>query len=77
MAALQHERDVVQERSFIEFQARKWGLGNAQDQRFTLAQNAPPLPSNAPGSASVRLAPDPTPQTPLEAWLALLFGPSR
>jgi hypothetical protein len=77
VAALQHERDVVQERSFVEFQARKWGLGNAQDQRFSLAQNAPPLPSNAPGSASVRLAPDPTPQTPLEAWLSLLFGPSR
>lgn len=77
VAALQRERDVVQERSFVEFQARKWGLGNAQDQRFTLAQNAPPLPSHAPGSASVRLAPEPTPQTPLEAWLSLLFGPSR
>lgn len=77
VAALQRERNVVQDRSFVEFQARKWGLGNAQDQRFTLAQNAPPLPSDAPGSASVRLEPDPTPQTPLEAWLSLLFGPSR
>ena len=77
VTALQHERDVVQERSFVEFQARAFGLGNARDQRFTLAPNAPPLPSNAPGSASVRLTPTPTPQTPLDSWLALLFGPSR
>jgi hypothetical protein len=77
VVALQHERDVIQERSFVEFQARAFGLGNAQDQRFTLAQNAPPLASNAPGSASKRLAPEPTPQTALDSWLALLFGPSR
>jgi hypothetical protein len=77
VAALQHEREVVQDRAFIEFQARGYGLGNAQDQRFTLAQNAPPLASNAPGSASVRLAPEPTPVSPLDSWLSLLFGPSR
>jgi hypothetical protein len=77
IAALQHERDVVQEHAFIEFQARAFGLGNAQDQRFTLAPNAPALGPNAPGSASVRLGPDPTPQTPLDAWLSLLFGPGR
>jgi hypothetical protein len=77
VAALQHERDVVQQRSFIEFQARAFGLGSTQDQRFTLAANAPSLRPDAPGSASVRLAPAPTPQTPLDSWLALLFGPSR
>ena len=77
VAALQHERDVVQERSFIEFQARAFGLGNALDQPFTLAANAPSLAPNAPGSASVRLTAVPAPQTPLNSWLALLFGPSR
>ena len=41
VAALQHERDVVRERSFIEFQARAYGLGNAQDQRFILDMNGP------------------------------------
>lgn len=77
VVALQHERAIVQERSFIEFQARAFGLGNMHDQRFVLAANAPLLPPDAPGSASVRLAPEPTPQTPLDSWLALLFGPSR
>jgi hypothetical protein len=75
--ALQHERDTVQQQTFIQFQARAYGLGTAQEKRFTLAANAPALPSDAPGSASVRLAPDPTPQTPLDAWLSLLFGPGR
>jgi hypothetical protein len=77
VAALQHERDVVQQQSFIQFQARAYGLGTAQEKRFTLAANAPALPANAPGSASLKLAPDPTPQTPLDAWLSLLFGPQR
>jgi hypothetical protein len=77
VAALQHERDVVQQQTFIQFQARAYGLGTAQEQRFTLAANAPALPPDAPGSASLRLAPEPTPQTPLDAWLALLFGPGR
>lgn len=77
VAGLQHERDVVQQRPFIEFQARAYGLGNAQDRRFSLAQNAPPLASNAPGSASVRLIADPPAQSPLDSWLSALFGPSR
>jgi hypothetical protein len=75
--ALQRERDTVQQQSFIQFQARAYGLGTAQEKRFTLAANAPPLPADAPGSASLRLAPEPTPQTPLDAWLSLLFGPQR
>ena len=77
VAALQRERDVIQDRAFIEFQARAFGLGNSADRLFTLAANAPSLAIDAPGSASVRLAPPPTPQTPLDSWLALLFGPSR
>ncbi len=77
VVALQHERAIVQERSFIEFQARAFGLGDMHDQRFVLAANAPSLPPDAPGSASVRLAPEPAPQTSLDSWLALLFGPSR
>ncbi len=77
VAALQHERDVVQQQSFVQFQARAYGLGTAQEKRFTLSQNAPALPSDAPGSASVHLTPASAPQTPLDTWLAMLFGPSR
>ena len=43
---------------------------------FSLAPDAPPLPKDAPGSASVRLGADTTRVTPLESWLTLLFGPS-
>ena len=43
---------------------------------FTVA--APPsLPPNAPGSAAVRLGGGTDRPSPLEAWLSLLFGPSR
>jgi hypothetical protein len=77
VAALQHERDTVQERSFVEFQAREFGLGDTHDQRFQLSPDAPSLSPDAPGSASALLGPEPTPQSPLDSWLALLFGPGR
>ena len=77
VAGLQRERDTLQQRSFVEFQARAFGLGTAKDRRFTLAANAPPLAHNAPGSASVRLGSAPEVQSPLDSWLGLLFGPTR
>jgi len=77
VAALQHERDVVQQRSYVEFIARGFRLGTTKDQAFTLAPSAPTLPPDAPGSAALRVgAPAPS-QAPLDSWLSLLFGPSR
>ena len=74
VSALQRELRLVQEPSFIAQQAHGQGLGGPRDHAFTLAQDAPPLSADAPGSASVRLGGDPTPPSPLESWLDLLFG---
>jgi hypothetical protein len=40
-----------------------------------LDPGAPPLPADAPGSAGLRVG-APTPVSPLDRWLTLLFGPS-
>ena len=77
VAALRRERDVVRQQTFIQFQARAYGLGNAHEQGFTLAANAPALAADAPGSASLALTGERPPQSPLDSWLGLLFGPSR
>lgn len=74
VAALEHELEVIQEPAFIAQQARGYGLGGAHEIPFSLAPGASPLPSDAPGSASVRLG-APTSVSPLERWLTLLFGP--
>jgi len=75
VAALQAERDAIQKRSFVEFMARGFGLGGKKDRRFTLSADAPPLPSNAPGSAVLQPNQPLPSESPLDAWMALLFGP--
>ena len=75
VAGLARELDLIQRRRYIEQQARGYGLGGAKEIPFTLAPHAPPLPDDAPGSASVRLGAERTQVTPLERWLTLLFGP--
>jgi len=75
VAGLEHELEVIQEPAFIAQQARGYGLGGTHEVPFSLAPGASPLPSDAPGSASVRLG-APTSVSPLERWLTLLFGPS-
>ncbi|HEV8402160.1 MAG TPA: hypothetical protein VGQ31_03920 [Candidatus Limnocylindrales bacterium] len=74
VAGLEHELEVIQEPAFIAQQARGYGLGGAHEIPFSLGPGASPLPSDAPGSASVRLG-APTSVSPLERWLTLLFGP--
>ena len=77
VAALQHEYEQIQQQTWVAQQARGYGLGSDHEIPFTLAAGAPDLPANAPGSAAVRLGADTTPQSPLESWLTLLFGPDR
>ena len=73
--ALSREVDVVNQNSFILFQARAFGLGGPKDRPFTLAPDAPPLASDAPGSAALRVGAEIRHQDPLDSWLSLLFGP--
>ena len=75
--ALSKELDVVQRQAFIEQQARAYGVGGARERPFTLGPDASPLPADAPGSASARLGAHTASISPLDAWLDLLFGPSR
>ncbi|HEY6014281.1 MAG TPA: hypothetical protein VIU37_09745 [Candidatus Limnocylindrales bacterium] len=73
VAALDRELARIQQSRFVLLQARAHGLGGRNEIAFTLEPDAPPLPSNAPGSAALRVgAPDPV--SPLDHWLALLFG---
>lgn len=74
VATLQAERDLVQRQSYIEQAARAFGLGGRNERPFTLAENAPALAADAPGSAAVRLGARAATVTPLDRWLDLLFG---
>lgn len=74
---LQKELDLIGRQAFIEQQARAYGLGDKAERPFTLAPDASPLPDDAPGSAAVRLGAAAERSAPLDAWLDLLFGPSR
>jgi hypothetical protein len=73
IAALERELDRIQQPRFILQQARGHGLGGHAEIAFTLDPDAPPLPSDAPGSASLRVG-APASVSPLESWLTLLFG---
>ena len=75
VAALQRELDLIQRPAFVEQQAHALGLGGAKDHAFTLDPNAPPLASDAPGSAAVRLGAPTAPPSALDSWLDVLFGP--
>jgi cell division protein FtsB len=72
--ALTRELDVIKRQAFVEQQARAHGLGGPKEIAFTLAEDAPPLPEDAPGSASVRLGAKAAQVSPLDRWLTLLFG---
>lgn len=76
VAALQQEYSLVQGQAFIQQQARAYGLGTSRERPFRLAVDAQPLSADAPGSASVALGANASPDSPLEAWLGLLFGPT-
>jgi cell division protein FtsB len=77
VAALQRELDLVQTTPYIAQQARAYGLGSRGEIPFRLAPDAPPLPSDAPGSAALRVGTPAAPRSPLESWLTLLFGSGR
>ena len=77
VAAMQRELTIIQEQRFVDLQARAYRLGNRDEIAFALEGGAPPLPADAPGSASVRLGADARSASPIERWFDLLFGPGR
>lgn len=73
--ALRRELDLVAEERWILQQARAFQLGTTRERTFSLDPAAPPLAPDAPGSAVRRVGAEPEGRTPLESWLAVLFGP--
>jgi cell division protein FtsB len=77
VSAMQDELTLIQEQRYIDQQARAYRLGTSGEIPFALAADAPPLPDDAPGSASVRLGAEHVTRSPVDSWLELLFGPTR
>lgn len=75
VGSLQRELELIQERPYILLAARGHGLGGEKEVPFTLAADAPPVGADAPGSEGLRLGEASVRRSPLDAWLALLFGP--
>jgi hypothetical protein len=73
--ASRRELQLIRRQEYILLQARGYGLGKGREIPFSLAPDAPPLASDAPGSAAVRVGADGEPTTPFERWMDLLFGP--
>jgi cell division protein FtsB len=74
VAAAQRELQMIQRPGYIAQQAREYRLGMPREIPFTLADDAPPLGPDAPGSAAVRLGAVADRRSPIESWLDLLFG---
>ena len=74
VAALQQELALIQEQRYVDLQARLYRLGSRDEIAFALEGDAPALPTDAPGSAAVRLGADVRPVSPFERWIDLLFG---
>jgi cell division protein FtsB len=74
VTALERELALIQRQAYIEQQAREYRLGAPREIPFILADDAPPLAADAPGTAATRLGAQGARVTPLDAWLDLLFG---
>jgi cell division protein FtsB len=74
VAALEAELELIQKQVYIAQAAREYRLGKANEVPFALADDAPALVDDAPGSALVRLGTRAAEPTPLESWARLLFG---
>lgn len=74
LADLQGDLGRVGDDTYVGIAARGYGLGAKREVPFVLAAGAPSLPPDAPGSASVRVGAPPSGNSPLDAWLDLLFG---
>ena len=75
VTALQSELALIQRQAYVEQQARSYRLGGAREIPVSLADDAPSLAPDAPGSAGVRLGASTEKPSPIEQWIRLLFGP--
>jgi len=71
LAAVHREMDLIQTDAFQGLQARAYGIGGPGEIAFSLDTDAPPPPAITPlgGNTNGGAA-----QTPLDAWMKLIFG---
>jgi cell division protein FtsB len=74
VAGLEQELGLIQRQSYVAQAARGYRLGSPDEIPFTLAEDAPTLAPDAPGSASTRLGTTADRERPIDAWARLLFG---
>jgi cell division protein FtsB len=74
VAALEDELRLIQRQDYVVQEARAYRLGSPREVPFAIAQPAPSLAPDSPGSAGVRVGAEHATRSPLEAWLSLLFG---
>jgi cell division protein FtsB len=74
VGALEQELALIQRQDYIEQAARAYRLGRSNEVPFALADDAPELAADAPGSATVRLGTEREGPSPLDSWARLLFG---
>jgi cell division protein FtsB len=74
VSALEGELALIQKQAYVSQVARQYRLGKAREIPFALADDAPPLAADAPGSALVRLGTEVREPSPLDGWARLLFG---
>ena len=74
VAGLEQELGLIQRQSYVAQAARGYRLGTPDEIPFTIAEDAPSLGPDAPGSASTRLGSTPARERPIDAWARLLFG---
>ena len=76
VAALEHEKRMIERPAYIAQQARGIRIGGPNEIPFTLDPSVPSPGPNAPGSAATAVGAGEEQVTPLESWLSLLFGPA-
>ena len=74
VAGLEQELGLIQRQSYVAQAARGYRLGTPDEIPFTLAEDAPSLAPDAPGSAATRLGTTTDRERPIDAWARLLFG---
>jgi hypothetical protein len=75
--SLDRELALIKQPAFVAEMARGYLLGSPGEIPFVVDPNAPPLPSDAPGSEGIQPAPPARPATPLDSWLQAIFGSSQ
>ena len=76
VASLEQELLTIEKPAYISLEARGYRIGSDREVPFTLDKSVAVPGVDAPGSAALRLGGREHPDTPLESWLSILFGPA-